>query len=181
MRLQRTTQGERGIVLIVSLIMLMVVTLIAVSASDLVRNNLKVVRNTESREMARYGARAAIEEALSSLRFTQSPASVFVSSCQRSNRKCYDFNEDGRDDVLVDVAPPRCIMVRPIKNAELDAINVPAQASCFLPQAVYSLCVDAVWEITATATATASGAAISVRQGVAILSALNRLEPSCPV
>ena len=89
---------QRGVALIVSLIMLLAITLMVVSASNLVQSNLKVVQNMESRDMVRFAAYAALEEAISSGRFTASPESVFDQSCEVPNQKCYDFNGDGTND-----------------------------------------------------------------------------------
>ena len=66
----RNPARQRGVVLLVSLIMLIVLTLIVVTSSNIVQANLKVVHNLESREMVRFAAMATIEEALSSGRFT---------------------------------------------------------------------------------------------------------------
>lgn len=172
---------QQGLVLVVSLIMLVAVTLMVVTASNLAQSNLKVVQNMESREMARSAAMAAVEEAISSGRFTESPDSVFSESCELANTKCYDYNGDGVDDVTVEVALPTCTIVTPIRNSDLDVFNSPAQASCYLPPAVYSMCANSVWEFQATARDAVTGAEVSVRQGVSILTTLNRIESACPV
>ncbi|MGL4564400.1 MAG: pilus assembly PilX family protein, partial [Halioglobus sp.] len=114
---------QRGVALVVALIMLLAVTLIAVSASNLVQSNLKIVQNMESRDMVRAAAHAALEEAISSGRFMESPDAMFAVSCEENNQRCYDFNGDGTDDVTVAVAEPTCVVVQPIKNSELDVFN----------------------------------------------------------
>lgn len=168
-------------VLMVSLLMLLVTTLITVSADTVVRGNLKAVENTQSREWARAGAQAAIEEALSSQRFFESPNSIYSADCGQSNRKCYDFNEDEIDDVRVHVTPPRCVMVTPLLNTQLRDLPSPTQENCLMPGAGYSLCAKSIWEIEAIATSEATGAEITVRQGVSVLTALNRMESNCPL
>lgn len=172
---------ERGVVLLVSLIMLIVLTLIVVTSSNIVQANLKVVHNLESREMVRFAAMAAVEEALSSGRFTTNPQSMFLESCEEANRKCYDYNGDGVNDVTVDMAVPTCVIVTPIRNDELDVFNSPDEASCFLPPAVYSMCANSVWELQATARDELTGAEVSIRQGVSVLTTLNAIETACPV
>ena len=101
MKAYSAQHGQRGVALIVSLIMLLAITLVVVSASNLVQSNLKVVQNMESRDMVRFAAYAALEEAISSGRFTASPESVFDESCEVANQKCYDFNGDGNPDLAV--------------------------------------------------------------------------------
>ena len=172
---------ERGVVMVVSLIMLLAVTLIVVTASNITQTNLKISKNMESREMVRFAANAALEEAISSGRFTASPDSVFLTSCEEDNQKCYDFNGDGTDDITVVINDPTCVVVTPIKNSELDVFNNAADASCFIPPAVYSMCANSVWEFQATATDLVTGAEVTVRQGVSVLTTLNRIDTACPV
>ena len=173
--------AQGGFVLVIALIMLLAVTLLVVTGSNLAHSNLKVVQNMESRDMARTAALSAIEEAVSSARFTTSPDAIFSVSCEQPNRKCYDVNGDTIDDIAVVVAPPSCVNVTPIPNSELDVFNSPAQASCFLPPAVYSMCANSVWEFFATATDAATGAEVAVRQGVSILTTLNAVDSACPI
>jgi Tfp pilus assembly protein PilX len=180
MKQHRPVRIERGFVMVIALIMLLAVTLMVVSSSNVVQANLKVVQNAESREQARLAALAAIEEAISSDRFTTSPEAMFVESCEVNNQKCYDSNGDGSVDIRVLVQEPTCAVVTPTRNSELDVFGDRAQATCFLPPGVYSLCANSVWEFQATATDLVTGAEVSVRQGVSILTSINRIETACP-
>jgi len=171
---------QQGIVLLLSLIMLLAVTVIVVTASNIAQTNLKVVGNMEGREQARIAAIAAVEEALSSSRFADNPDSIFAVSCDVDNRLCYDFNGDGETDVTVAVSTPSCVSVIPRKNVELDVYNFPDQASCYLPPGVYSMCAVSVWEFQAVATDVLTGAEVTVRQGVSILTTLNNTDTACP-
>lgn len=170
---------QKGAVLLVALIMLLLVTLLALSSFNVTQTNLKVVQNMESRGMAKYAANAAIEEAMSSARFLSSPNSVFDQSCEQANRKCYDFNGDTRVDVAVTLDSPSCIIVLPIKNSELDIMN-PADASCFIQNSPNSMCVNSVWEMRATARDVLTGAEVVVRQGVAVRATSNNIATACP-
>jgi len=172
---------EQGVAMVVALIMLLAMTLIAVSAANLVQSNLKIVQNMESRDMVRSAAYAALEEAISSGRFTASPDAIFDTSCEVANQKCYDFNGDGTNDITVAVAAPTCVVVQPIKNSDLDVFDSEADASCFLPPAVYSMCANSVWEFQATATDVVTGAEVVARQGVGVLTTLNRVDSACPL
>jgi len=176
----RSDRRERGIVLVVSLILLIAVTLMIVTASNIVQTNLKVIGNMESREQARFAALAAIEEALSSSRFASNPTSMFETSCEVANQLCYDANGDGQNDITVQVGTPECVSVIPRKNVELDVYNFADQATCFLPPGVYSMCAASVWELEATATDVVTGAEVTVRQGVSILTTLNNIDSACP-
>lgn len=192
---------QRGMVMVIGLIMLLAVTLMVVSASNLVQANLKVVQNVESRELIRAQVIAAIEEATSSLRFTTSPELLFAGDpghCQNVAveteadgsqvvGRCFpDYDGDGDSDATVKVYRPSCISVTPRRNSDLDVFNSLQQASCYLPgdnnnKAVYSMCGDAVWEFRATATDVVTGAEISVRQGVSVLTSLNNVDTNCPI
>jgi Tfp pilus assembly protein PilX len=174
---------QQGVVMVIALVMLLAVTLMVVTAANLVQANLKVVQNAESRELARSAALAAIEEATSSLRFTTSPGAIFSMGCLLPNQKCYDYNGDGRNDVKVLVQNPTCVAVTPTKNSDLDVFGSPAQASCYLPGygVVYSMCAYSVWEFRATATDVVTGTEVSLRQGVSVLTSLNKIESACPV
>lgn len=170
---------ERGAVLLVALVMLLLVTLMVVSSFNLTQTNLKVVQNMESRGQAKYAANAAIEEAISSARFLSSPNSVFEQSCEQANRKCYDFNGDGNVDIAVLLEPPSCVIVLPIKNSELNIAD-PADTSCFIQGSPNSMCVNSVWEMRATARDLLTGAEVIVRQGVAVRATSNNIATACP-
>lgn len=177
-------EKQRGVALIVSLIMLLLITLVVVSASNMVQSNLQVVQNMENRDKVRFAAYAALEEAISSGRFTESPDTIFATSCEVDNQKCYDFSGDPTNDaanaITVAVSEPTCVIVQPIKNSELDVFNSAADASCYLPPSVYSMCANSVWEFEATATDMLTGAEVVVRQGVGVLTTLNRIDTACP-
>lgn len=170
---------QRGAVLLVALIMLLLVTLMVVSGFNLTQTNLKVVQNMESRNLAKYAANAAIEEAISSAQFLSSPGDIFSVSCAQSNRKCYDFNGDGIDDIVVQVEAPACVIVLPIKNSELNVFD-PMDASCFIQGSQNSMCVNSVWEMRATARDVLTGAEVVVRQGIAVRATSNNIATACP-
>lgn len=171
---------QQGMVMLIAVVMLLAVTLMIMAAANIVQNNLKIVQNIESREQARYSAIAAIEEALSSARFTGTPGSIFSVSCNAPNQRCYDTNGDGTDDVTVLVDPPGCVMVSPLKNDELRPYQFPAEATCFVASGVYSLCADSVWEFRAVATDVVTGAEVEVRQGVSITTTIAKINTACP-
>lgn len=172
-------ERQRGAVLLVALIMLLLVTLLAVSGFNITQTNLKVVQNMESRNQAKSAANAAIEEAISSVQFLNTPKSVFQTSCEQANRKCYDVNGDGKSDVAVVMDVPTCVIVLPIKNSELNEDNA-ADASCYIQGSQNSMCVNTVWEMRATATDAVTGAVVTVRQGVAVRATSNNVATTCP-
>jgi hypothetical protein len=176
---------QQGMVMLTTMILLIAVTLMIVTASNLVQTNLKVVQNMESREQARYAAIAAIEEAVSDGDFIETPDDIFnvASTCgTQKNTKCYDTNGNGSFDVTVKFVdpPPRCVMKTPKKNSELRPYTNPAEAACFSTGSPFSLCAESVWEFVAVATDEVTGAEVVVRQGVSIESTANDLSFFCP-
>lgn len=107
---------QRGIVLLVALIMLLLVSLMVVSGFNLSQTNLQVVHNLESRALAKQAAIRALEEAMSSNLFLT--GTVFPAACEQANRVCYDLNGDGADDIAVQVVLS-CTVAKTLTNAEV--------------------------------------------------------------
>ncbi|MFZ3155339.1 hypothetical protein [Pseudomonas sp.] len=189
--------SQQGIVLLVSLTMLLLVTLIVVSGFNLTQTNLKVVHNLESRALARHAADSALEEALSSNLYLS--GSVFVSSCEKQNQKCYDINGDGLNDVKVFIELS-CTIATPLSNdniaKRMGVTTFPTLAEGEIPDAFEgggsawsscqgdtpngnSLCSDVVWDFLATATDLQTGAEVKVRQGVASPADSNTVSSIC--
>lgn len=106
-----TIKGQRGVVLVVALIMLLLVTLMVVSGFNLTQTNLQVVHNLESRALAKHAAERALENYINS----------------RSSSVSYDYNADGVNDVAVTV---ECKLIRSadIEGEDLDQFITEAQA-----------------------------------------------------
>lgn len=181
--------SQRGAVLLVALIMLLLVTLMAVSGFNIVKVNQQVAVNMESRSQAMVSANAAIEEAISSTLFFSSPENIFTVACGAGgNSKCYDLNGDGTDDLTVVVAPPSCVLVDPILTNELDPLD-PRDVGCFVQgaegtaataQSAESLCAETVWNLEAVAKDDVTGASATVRQGVGVRVSTDDLATACP-
>lgn len=169
---------QSGAVLIVSLIMLLLVTVMAISSFNLAQTNLLIVGNMESHTQAEAFAQAAIDEAVSTAIFTSKPNDVFVSSCA-ANKKCYSVSGAEAGGVVVTIQPPRCIKVRAIRNSELDVDRL-RDRQCFVGGQENSLCAEVVWELRAQALDEVSGAVAVVRQGVSMRSPVNDVLSSCP-
>lgn len=112
-------ERQRGAVLLVGLVMLVMVTLLAISGFNMVKVNQQVAGNMESRAQAMVAANAAIEEAISSTLFISSPGNLLLNACGSANNRCYDFNDDGVNDITVVVSAPTCVTVTPKSNDEV--------------------------------------------------------------
>lgn len=169
-------ERQRGAVLLVGLVMLVMVTLLAISGFNMVKVNQQVAGNMESRAQAMVAANAAIEEAISSTLFVTNPSNMVLSPCGAANRRCYDINDDGVNDIEVSFAAPVCQIVKPLRTNEL---RLPEQVSCVIQDSEYSMCAESVWELRATAVDTLTGARAEVHQGVALMALLNDVDTAC--
>jgi Tfp pilus assembly protein PilX len=173
---------ERGATLIVSLIMLLLITMLAVSSFTLGKGNLQIVGNMQQRNQALAAAQGAVATVISSTQFTATPtnsipASAVPSYCTGgANTTCVDVNGDGTADVSV-VVNPTCDSIQPILVTQLDYSN-PNDAGCLIGSAQNfgvagstnndSMCSNSVWDVQASATDVISGANVVVDQGVAV-------------
>lgn len=148
---------QRGVTLIIGLIMLVLITLMVVSAFTLSGSNLKSVGNMQFRNEAIAAANVAIERVIST-DFTTAPA---------DSSSAVDIDNDGTIDYNIDVLSPTCIKSKPIYTLpNTDPDYVTCKTSGGTP-----LCYDTVWDISATvrttdAAAAATGAVATTRQGI---------------
>jgi Tfp pilus assembly protein PilX len=165
-------RAQSGAALLISMIFLVVLTLIVVSALKVTNVNTKLAGNLQMQKESEAAAQLAIETVIST-DFTTlaTPPTVAV-----------DINNSGQPGSTYTVAlnpPPTCISVKPIKNSELDPSNA-ADVPCYASGSTQnsgivgagvngnSMCANSNWEITATATAPSVTTTLTTaRQGVA--------------
>jgi Tfp pilus assembly protein PilX len=170
-RFARATRGQQGgMTLLVSLIMLVVLTLFAVTAIRTGNIGFKIVGNQQAQKLMEAAARQAIEQTVSNLGNFDALTPVAPSSTV-AQRICVNANSG--DPVVaippaacvsgtqVDVAPVRCIST---KRSQFDSLTQ--------PMATY----DNTWEIVTTVTDSVTGAKATYHQGVKI----RMLSNSCP-
>ena len=149
MKHPRFAASQRGATLIVGLIMLVMVTLLVISAFTLSGGNLKAVGNMQFRNEAIAAANMAIEQTISGSFSTINAADTID----------VDIDQDNTIDYVVNVAAPVCIQAppAPVDTAALSGVNSNiSNMSNYLT----------LWEITATVTSQATGASAVVKQGV---------------
>lgn len=140
---------QGGATLIVGLIMLVVITLLVVSAFTLSSGNLKAVGNMQFRDEAIAAANIAIEQTINvNFAAVAQPATVNV-----------DIDQDNVIDYVVSVAAPSCIKATP-------AAADPSSLSGVNSNIANSSDYQTLWEISATVTSQATGASAVVRQGI---------------
>lgn len=186
---------QEGVTLIVGLIMLVLLTLMAISAFNLGKGNLQIVANMQNRAESFNAAQQALEEAISTTRLFESPTSVFTNPCTGQNTKCYSINASGNNDIVVklgsaqDPTQPRCVRAMVVPVTQLNLAN-PDDLGCTVGQGQTfgiagaasgnSLCGDTVWDVKADAEDTVTNARVVSYAGVRVRVAANVISTSCP-
>jgi len=141
---RRFMAGQRGMTLVVSLIMLVVITLFVLSAIRLSTANLRTVGNMQARNEAAAASQRAIEDLLSSPAAFTAPGLV-------ANSVTVNIN---KTDYAVAVATPVCVKTEPVTGNSYDNSGLALQ--------------DTYWDLRTTATNAKSGANVTTHQGVKI-------------
>jgi hypothetical protein len=160
--------AQRGAALVVSAIMLVLLTLLALAVINMSTANLRVANNEQQKTQTISSAQQAIEQVVST-NFPANPQPTTVT---------VDIDNDGKTDYNVAVDKPVCNNSVPIKLVELN-ITDPQDVACFASAASSgsgavgnagsgnSVCANTQWDVRATATdAMNSGATVTVHQGV---------------
>lgn len=183
---------QRGMALIVGLILLALMTVMAITGFNIGRTSLDIVGNMQSRQEVITAANSAIQEAISTTRLFQSPTAIFLDPCGGANTRCYDINGDDVNDISVQLTPtPTCIQAQVIPNAALDLSSLTSpQAGCATgvsqtfgtegAQTGASLCANSVWEVVAVATDLITEAEVVVTEGAAVQVSTDDIGTSCP-
>jgi Tfp pilus assembly protein PilV len=179
---------QRGVTLIIALIMLTALGLLAAWSVKSGTANLRIVNNTQARQEAMAAAQAAIEETLSQPTFSQQPAAV------AANAIPVDLDGDGVAELSARLSPaPACYRWRAVKVSELDpavgadldclgsgsATNAGIDSTPTTP-AGDSLCADSEWNLRATVTDANTGASVAVNQGIAVRGLITDVTNTCP-
>jgi Tfp pilus assembly protein PilX len=149
---------QRGVTLIVGLIMLVLISMMVASAFTLNSGNLKAVGNMQLRNEVIAAANKAVEQAIQSsfpTGFTTLPPVQTIR---------LDIDNDGVDDYSVSVATPVCVEVSLSSGSTgtgtCGGFRAGGLAGC--ATSTYS----SMWNIQAQVTDTASGAQVEMHQGV---------------
>jgi len=172
-----TTLRQRGATLLVGMIMLLLITLLAVTAFKLSKGNLQAAGNVQQRDQAVSAAQGVIEQIVSSTQFTSTPANAIPNPCGNvPNTGCVDVNGDGVTDVTVAVTT-NCVSAQVIPAAALNFSN-PDDVGCLIGAGQEygveggasnnSLCANTLWDIQAVAADTLGNAQATVNQGAAV-------------
>ena len=153
---------QRGAALLISLVLLVVLTLLAVTSIRTSSLNLRIAQNMQLQQEAEAAAQAMVEHVLSDARWFYNPSETVV----------IDGGIPGYDGYYgFDVEQRRCLDSAPRPGDQLDP------GADFTDPGGGGVGVDiTIWEVRATATETSSNARATIRQGVLI----PMLVGSCP-
>jgi Tfp pilus assembly protein PilX len=131
-------QKQKGMVLFLALVFLVMMTLFAVSSINLSTVNLRIVGNMQAIKGIDADAQAAIEQIMSSMDSFNTPAATTITGSIGT----------------VNVSAPVCIESQ-------TATGYSAVQTSIIPE-------DNTWEVTATVTDNVTGATSTIHQGVEI-------------
>ena len=142
---QKNHVRQRGLTLVVSMIMLVVLTLLVVSAIRFSNTNLKTVANMQYKNETAAAAQKAIEVVMSDLNKFKTPTDTVLN---------VDINNDGLTDYVVTAYAPVCTLAIPVAGYS-------ASFAASAPQ-------DTYWDIKSLVTDARTGATSTVHQGVRV-------------
>ena len=165
-------KAQAGITLVVSLIMVIVLTLLVVSAIRFANINLKIAGNVQAEVEATAAAQVAIEQTVEKALDAENIGLIAAQPAVTVST--------GGKTLTVNVSKPDCIFSRNVSNSELDATNAD-DMTCFegtdsdnMIDAAGnqttrpSACKEQQWDINAKVNDASTGAKVEVVQGVKI-------------
>lgn len=164
--------SQRGVTLIVGLIMLILITLMVTTAFTLNTGNLKSVGNMQFRNESIAAANKAIEQYVTNEfppNFMTIPSATTIS---------FDINNDTNVDYRIAVAQPVCVEATVVTSATsgggaCTGFRGGALAGC--PQPNWST----LWDMTAQVQDAVSGTSVVVRQGIRLEVSHTQKEAIC--
>lgn len=149
-----TLRRQRGVTLIIGLIMLVLITLVVTTAFMLSTTNLKSVGNMQYREEALAAANAAIEEVISS-------DAIFIKPAEQTKTV---------GDYTVNVAAPVCLYATDVVTSTSDDANpnIYKESSDGVGGGSAPGFLDTYWDISAEVEDALSGTHVVTHQGIKI-------------
>lgn len=156
---------QRGVALVVGMIMLVLITLMLVTALNLGTTNFRAMTNMQFRSEAIAAANKAIEQVISSP-FTAAPAAETIN---------VDLDNDADTDYTVQVAVPQCVYAAQAFGADPSSLSLPPTMSA-------SSTWNTVWDLDASVAggSNVGGAAVRVHSGVRVLLSEAEKDAVCP-
>lgn len=163
MKMPASYRAQRGVTLVVGLIMLVLITLMVTTAFTLSTINLKSVGNMQSRDEAIAAANTALEQVLSSP-FTNAPTAESIN---------VDINNDNKIDYVVSVAQPVCIRAAVAVFATTSSLTLGSTMSTVNRW-------NTTWDLVATVNDAQTSAKTTVNVGTRVLLSQAKKDAVCP-
>lgn len=194
---RRLPSRQRGITLLVGMIMLIMLTMMAIAAFKFGKANFMIVGNMQVRAETDRAAQQIVEQMVNntSIQYSCYDAATATNPCKTnlfgtgSNSLGVDFNGDGSSDVTVRVTKaPECIRTRVILNSEILPTSTLAPCSSGQDSTKFgvenattgpSYCSDVTWEFEVQGTGSFSQSSSTVVQGVAQVMGTNKVAYDC--
>lgn len=162
-RFGRCTHSQRGSTLMVGLVMLMLLTMVAVSAINSTTTSVMLVGNAQFREEAISAAQKAIEKVISTGDFRTTPPPPQTVKINGVAEYTVTFEP-----------PPQCVSFKPVDPTDL---ATPMECA----SSIGDICFWTLWDIRAVVTAADTGASVAVHQGIRTIAGLNAGVTSCGI
>lgn len=146
---------QRGAALLISLIMLLMITALVMSALAMSISNVKAISNNQFRDQALAAANAAIEQVISSP-FTDDPTAEEID---------VDIDKDDTIDFTVAIQQPICAEVIEIPATSTPPSSLSLGEGFTVTTAAYYI---TTWDLDASVTDVRTQAAVRVHQGVRV-------------
>ena len=143
----QTLNNQRGISLVMALVMLVVLTLTAISSTSSVNSSIRIAGNMVSQDEALTATMMAIDVQLGKL-------SAFTTAVDRTVE--VDVNRDDKIDYRIKVYAPVCYSTAPI------------QGDSYQLEAAGSSMSKTYWHVRAEVISADTGAIATVKQGIRI-------------
>jgi len=178
---------QHGSALVMSIFFLLLLATLALTGLRASTTNVQIVGNMQARQEVTAAAQMLLEQTVSTDEFATNPQGVYAAA-----RVATDYNGDGQTDAVAVLAQaPVCLRARSVSFIDLDPNN-PQDAPCFASAALTnpgllpgsggpagSLCADTEWHLRVRSTDAATGAAMTLNQGVTVRTAVVGLSTVC--
>lgn len=156
---------QRGAVLVVGMIMLVLISLMVITALNVGTTNFRAMSNMQFRSEAIAAANKAIEQVISSP-FTVAPTAESIN---------VDIDNDDTVDYVVHIAEPECIYAAQAFGSDPSSLSLPVAMSS-------ASTWNTVWDLDASVDGgeNAGGATVRVREGVRVLLTESQKDAVCP-
>ncbi len=164
--------GQRGITLIVGMIMLLLISILVTTTFTLSTTNAKSVGNMQFRDEAIAAANKGIEQTISTVLDTG-----FTTLPTAATSFTLDINNDTRADYTISIAVPACVQSTTMTGSGGSGGSSASLGPSFTAPATY---YNTLWEVVGTVTDALSGTSIEIHQGVRIALTETQKPLVCP-